>query len=908
MTASFAATVVLPTRNEEGSIGRLLQEIATVVDRRLQTLIEVLVIDDSDLTGNGVNPTIQAIQAAQRTISSPNVVIRWHHRPQGKRPGKLSGAMAEGLRRAQGRIRIYMDSDGQHPPAIMPALVEQIEAGHDIVVGSRYCRGGSSDGLDGPVRHIVSRGATALVKALFPWALRGVSDPMSGCFALRSDAVDVDQLNPRGFKFLLDVLARHSHLKRAQVPLQFRERLDGESKAGEGNGVEFLKQVPTLRLQTLSTAVAFGLVGGLSALLGAFLLWLLIALGVHPLAANGLQLGITLVVNFEFYRRYVWPGQTGRQLRWQVPLFLLTRGVTILTNWLIFAVLIREGFHSQAANAVGLVAATLLNYPLTKLIFDPKVRNAMRGLITRRSRGGVIDPDSQAKPGEGRHRRPRSRRWKFIVPLVGALALIVACFVYFGSAALFTLIMLYAIFNLVTSALEVRWRLYGRRNPEAREAMKFPAPVTPAKATKHFYLIVPALDEAEVIATTLLQLAAQTHPNVRLIVSLSEGDDDTIAEVATLAAQNERIGMIVRSYENGSKPLQLNAALEEIDDIIVADAERAGIDTSAYADSCWVGVFDAEDDVPVELLVHVEAGIIKTDADVIQAGVQLVNLDLPVPPGASLLERQKIAARSWFCVHNVMEYYFWFSSRMPYQVDQGFVPLGGNTVFVRKTMLDKVGGWPLCLTEDCALGVKLCVLHGARVAAFYEPHLATREETPSNMYGPGSLHRQRERWDQGFLWVLINMWGDLMKLPMKQRMMALYILGMPLIQATNALMMPISILALFLLIGPVGLVLVMYAPFVPILITMCLQLTGFREFSKEFGQKAKLRHYASLVIGSYPFQLVLSAAALSAIGRYIVGKNDWRLTKHKGNHRPTHNHTSGPAAHGAALSKEGAKA
>lgn len=888
MTASFAATVVLPTRNEQGSIGPLLREIVEVIDSQLRVLTEVLIIDDSDLNTRGVNQTIAEVEATARTINSPHVVIRYHHRPKGQRPGRLSGAMAEGLRRAQGRIRVYMDSDGQHPPAILPSFIEKIEAGHDIVVGSRYREGGSSDGLSGPLRHLVSRAATVLVKTLFPWELRGVSDPMSGCFAVRDNVVNPDALNPRGFKFLLDVLARHSRLKRAEVPLQFRERLDGESKASEGNGKEFLKQVPTLRMQTLPETLAFGLVGGMSALLGAFLLWLFVAMGLNPHVANGLQLGITLAVNFEFYRRWVWPGQTGR-LHWQALLFLLSRGVTLLANWYLFSFLLDEGWHYQAANITGLIVATLLNYPLTKLIFDPTMRRAVKDTSNRRSPDAAITTGIQ--PEIGRHRRNRRYHrlpWKLIVWLLAVVAFASASVYFIGaSSTLFAFIVCYAIFNLVTSALEVRWRLYGRRNPEARQAMKFPTPVATSAAGKNFYLILPALDEAEVIGDTILGLAAQTHPNVRLVVSLSEGDDATIREVAATAARCGRVVMVVRHYEKGGKPLQLNAALEEIDGIIADDAANAGMELTDYTATCWVGVFDAEDDVPVELLVHVEAGINQTNADVVQAGVQLMNLDLQVPEGTSLFGRMRIAARGWFCVHNVMEYFFWFSSRMFYQVTQGFVPLGGNTVFVSKSMLDLVGGWPINLTEDCALGVKLSVEHGAKVVAFYEPSLATREETPSQVLGSGSLYRQRERWDQGFLSVLIQMWGLLMQLPMRQRLMALYILAMPLIQATNALMLPVSIVALFLLVGPVGLVLVMYAPFIPILITGCLQLAGLREFSRDFGQKARLRHYVSLILGNYPYQLVLSFAALSAIWRYLRGKNDWRLTKHDGNHRTT---------------------
>ena len=423
-----------------------------------------------------------------------------------------------------------------------------------------------------------------------------------------------------------------------------------------------------------------------------------------------------------------------------------------------------------------------------------------------------------------------------------------------------------SLFNLATSGVEVRWRLYGRRTPEAKDAMAFPPAVLPARATRTFSLIVPALDEAQVIAETLSTLVRQTHPNVQIVVSLVEGDHATIRAAQAIARRSSRVRLVVRRYHQSSKPQQLNAALE----VCTGD---------------YVGVFDAEDDVPVDLLLHVEALIDETDADVVQGGVQLVNLDLPIPAGAGLLRRWWTRLRGWYCVHNDMEYFFWFSSRMFYQVDQGFVPLGGNTVFIRRDLLHKVGGWPLNLTEDCALGVRLSVEHDAKVVAAYEPRLATREETPARLFGKGSLNRQRCRWHQGFLSVLLE--GRWRRLPsLHQRVMALYILAMPFVQAVNGAMLPVCVGAFVWLTAPVGWVLVMFSPLVPIVTTMWLQVVGLREFSRQFGHKARLRHYVSLVCGNYLYQLVLAWSAVVAVKRLMRGQNNWLKTSHDGLHRP----------------------
>ena len=80
----------------------------------------------------------------------------------------------------------------------------------DIVVGStRYAGAGSGEGLNGAARAATSSWATRLAKTLFPRRLATVSDPMSGLFAFRRTSVNLDQVNPVGFKILLEPLVRH---------------------------------------------------------------------------------------------------------------------------------------------------------------------------------------------------------------------------------------------------------------------------------------------------------------------------------------------------------------------------------------------------------------------------------------------------------------------------------------------------------------------------------------------------------------------------------------------------------------------------------------------------------------------------------------------------------------------------
>ncbi|WP_433075477.1 glycosyltransferase family 2 protein [Dactylosporangium sp. CA-052675] len=685
------ATIVIPCRHEEDNVAPLMRRLAAVVDD-----VELLFVDDSDDDG-----TVAAIAKAARELPA-TLSVRVFHRTGAQRVGGLAGAVVDGYRRARATRALVMDADLQHPPELVPALLAALDD-HDLVMASRYREGGTSGGLDGPLRQAVSTGSTLLARAAFPVALRGVTDPMTGFFGVRLDRVDPDRLRARGFKILLEILARYPRLRRTELPLEFGARLAGQSKGDLRQGLLYLRQLPSLRATT----------------------WF-----ATPAA------------------------------RWGTLLALV------------------------AAVTAGLVAA-----PLS------------------------------------------------------------------GAAVLALLVTAVAVYNTVVGALEVRWRLYGWRTPEAVSQMRWP--FSDGVHQERFTIIVPALHEDLVIAGTLRHLLEQDHPDYEILVSLCEGDDATIAEVERVRAGHDphrRVRTVIRAYERSNKPRQLNAAL-------------------AVATGTVVGVVDAEDDVAPQLLTRVDTLLGRTGADVVQGGVQLMTLGS--------------RARDWFKVHNVMEYFFWFTSRMFYQVRTGFVPLGGNTVFIRRALLEKAGGWPDNLTEDCALGVLLCTRYGAKVVAAYEPELATREEVPQTIANKraGSLFWQRVRWNQGFLSILLE--GRWSALPtLRQRVLAGYILATPFLQAFSALLLPLSIATIVWLKVPVFVAMLMYAPFLPILITLATQVVGLREFARSYRQKVLWRHYAFLLAGAPVYQWVLMGAAFWAVWQHIDGNTTWHKTAHGGHHRP----------------------
>lgn len=268
-------SVVVPTRNERANIGPLIDRLSGVLPAGRS---EVIFVDDS------TDDTPEVAAAAGQRTSLPVLVM---HRGPGERVGGLGGAVVAGMRLAEGRTVVVMDGDLQHPPETIPELVRPIDRDEaDLVVASRYRDNGESEGLASRSRVGVSRLATTVAKVAFPRRLQEISDPMSGFFAVRSAAVDIDALRPVGFKILLEAIAR-CQLRVAEVGFSFAPRYSGESKASFREGMRFANHLTRLRLGTLCTdrqrrAAGFAAVGASGLVVNTIAFWLLIRFAHMP--------------------------------------------------------------------------------------------------------------------------------------------------------------------------------------------------------------------------------------------------------------------------------------------------------------------------------------------------------------------------------------------------------------------------------------------------------------------------------------------------------------------------------------------------------------------------------------------------------------------------------------------------
>ena len=361
-----------------------------------------------------------------------------------------------------------------------------------------------------------------------------------------------------------------------------------------------------------------------------------------------------------------------------------------------------------------------------------------------------------------------------------------------------------------------------------------------------FSLLVPARHEELVLEHTLERLCALDHPAFEIIVIVGHDDEETAAVARRVAARNpHRVRVVIDSNWPKNKPRALNTALPECQGEIV-------------------GVFDAEDEVDLRLLRIVDGAFRADIADVVQGGVQLMNF-----------------RSSWFSVRNCLEYFFYFRSRLHLQERLGFIPLGGNTVFIRTRLLREIDGWDAdCLAEDCDLGVRLSAM-GRRISVCYDQHLVTREETPDTV---GALLKQRTRWNQGFLQVLRK--KDWRRLPTRrQRLLARYTLSQPFLQAFGGIATPVAIITAFFASVPVLVAMLTFLPALPAAAMVVFEVVGLREFCRVYYLRPRLWDYLRLIAGTPAYQVVLAVASLHAVWREAHGQRGWEKTAHAGLHR-----------------------
>jgi len=368
-------TVVVPTYNEGPNVAELVRRLTAVLGPGGEAAgvapggVEVLFVDDS---------TDDTPAEIDRVAATSAVPVRAIHRESPE--GGLSGAVVAGLRAASGERVVVMDGDLQHPPEMVPVLLGTArETGADVVVASRYTGRGDAGGLDGRYRRWVSKASGLLARSMFPVKLRDVSDPMTGFFVVRQGAVDLDGLHPRGFKILLEILARQ-RLVVVEEPFVFGERFAGRSKATVANGLRYVQQLTMLRFGRLSP---FAVIGAAGAVLNLAILAGLQALGVHYLPAVIWANVVTIVINFLLQERFVFADlREGAHGFWGrfVRSFAFNGTEAAVRTLLLWWIVERAVPHPELVQAVLILVAFVVRFVFqAQVVYRPRDGTGARG-------------------------------------------------------------------------------------------------------------------------------------------------------------------------------------------------------------------------------------------------------------------------------------------------------------------------------------------------------------------------------------------------------------------------------------------------------------------------------------------------------------------------------------------------
>lgn len=350
-------SVIVPTYREAKNIPVLAKELDTHL-KKAKMSYEIVVVDDNSNDGTE--------EAAARLIKKYPLRLIVRTKERG-----LSSAVVEGIRQAKGEVCVVMDADLSHPPVKVVELVKEITVKKaDFTVGSRFVEGGSAPHFNA-FRKLNAWGSKVLASPF-----TRVKDPMAGFFAFPRKLIKkVDSLNPLGFKIGLEIIVKCSPKNITEIPIEFQERLFGESKLSLKEQINYIRHLVRLfhfKYKSLSEFIRFGLVGSVGMVFDLTTVFL-----VHGVGGFGFRIAritgfvIALTVNFVLNRHFTFAHVPKRNLYRQYAEYFGISLVGGAVNWVLSVYLVEHNvfftkFYLVAA-FFGIVAGFVINFIGSKI-------------------------------------------------------------------------------------------------------------------------------------------------------------------------------------------------------------------------------------------------------------------------------------------------------------------------------------------------------------------------------------------------------------------------------------------------------------------------------------------------------------------------------------------------------------
>jgi dolichol-phosphate mannosyltransferase len=379
----LAVSVVLPTYNEAESLPVIVPRIAQVLaDAGIAA--EVIVVDDDSPDGT----------AEVANELAKHWPVRVHKRLDER---GLATAVLAGFALSRAEVCVVMDADGSHPVDALPRMVQMILADKaDIVVGSRHVPGGGS--RDWP---LFSQFKSKLAATL-ALGVTSMTDPTTGFLAARRGLLERLELDPVGWKIVLEIVVKAAPVRVAEVPIIFVDRELGVSKQSLGVFGEYLAHLAKLygfRYPALTELVKFcavGVIGMCVDLASVIALKETWGIDTRLCAVAGFIVAVTS--NFVLNRKYTFERARELPLLFSYATYVGTNLAGLAARMLTIQALIAlaamdQGKNYVFMNFVGILVATLFNFIGAKYFaFDPDRVSASADETTQKARVSSLPP------------------------------------------------------------------------------------------------------------------------------------------------------------------------------------------------------------------------------------------------------------------------------------------------------------------------------------------------------------------------------------------------------------------------------------------------------------------------------------------------------------------------------------
>jgi len=226
--------LVIATYNEKENISQLLKEILALAVADLK----IIVVDDNSPDGTA--------EIVRRDFADKPVQLIIRTAERGYGSAHLAGfkeALAQGA-----EIIISMDADFSHQPSVILEMIKQIEAGYEVVIGSRRVAGGQIVGW-GIVRKTASQTAMVITRLILGIKTKDVTTGFRAYRAKVLPSLNLETIKSNGYSFLEELIYRceKKNLKIKEIPITFNDRQQGKSKFSIKEIIKFFVTIFKLR-------------------------------------------------------------------------------------------------------------------------------------------------------------------------------------------------------------------------------------------------------------------------------------------------------------------------------------------------------------------------------------------------------------------------------------------------------------------------------------------------------------------------------------------------------------------------------------------------------------------------------------------------------------------------------------